>query len=152
MPYRHDLPALEKTKAAHRQWQQEEEKARTAGAAQKARDCRAMVEQMHRQINRLNVLPAGKVFPFRINLWRLGDALWILVPGELYQTFQMTLRSRFPERPIMVATLTGDWQPGYLPAAPSYGYGIYQDVIAAVEAGSLEVLIEAIAREIGAIK
>ena len=152
LPYRHDLPVLEETKAAHRKWQQEEEKARTAGDAQKARDCRAMVEQMHRQINRLNVLPAGKVFPFHVNLWRLGDALWILVPGELYQTFQMTLRSRFPERPIIVATLTGDWQPGYLPTASSYGYGIYQEVIAANSAGSLEILIEAIAREIGAIK
>jgi hypothetical protein len=83
-----------------------------------------------------------------VNLWRLGDALWVLVPGELYQTFQVTLRQRFPQHPIIVATLTGDWQPGYLPAAASYGYGIYQDSIACVGAGALETLIEAIAREI----
>jgi hypothetical protein len=44
--------------------------------------------------------------------------------------------------------VTGDWQPGYLPAASSYGYGIYQDVIATVGPGALEVLIEAIARRI----
>ena len=58
------------------------------------------------------------------------------------------LRQRFPAHPIIVATLTGDWTPGYLPMASSYGYGIYQETIAAVGAGSLEMLIEAIAREI----
>ena len=70
------------------------------------------------------------------------------MPGELYQTFQVTLRARFPHQPIMIATLTGDWQPGYLPTASSYGYGIYQEKIACVAAGALETLIEAIAREI----
>jgi len=152
LPYRHDLPTLEETQAAHRHWQEEEEKARAAGDAQKARDCRAMVEQMNRRITRLSSIPPGKVFPYHVNLWRLGDALWLLVPGELYQTFQITLRERFPRQPILVATLTGDWQPGYLPAASSYGYGIYQDTIACVGPGGLEILIEAIAREIQSIK
>ena len=148
LPYRHDLPTLEETQAAHRHWTQGEEKARAAGDAPKARDCRALVEQMNRRLHRLGSLPAGKTFPFRVNLWRLGDALWVLVPGELYQAFQVTLRKRFPAHPIIVATLTGDWQPGYVPAASSYGYGIYQDTIACVGPGALEVLIEAIAREI----
>jgi len=35
--------------------------------------------------------------------------------------------------PLIVVTVTGDWQPGYLPPASSYGYGIYQDVIARSE-------------------
>ena len=70
------------------------------------------------------------------------------MPGELYHTFQVTLRARFPGVPIVVATLTNGWQPGYLPAASSYGYGIYQDVIAIVAPGSLEMLVAAIARRI----
>jgi hypothetical protein len=148
LPYRPTLPSLEETQAAHRRWQQEEEKSRAEEDANRVRDCRAMVEQMNRQITRLTVLPAGKVFPYQVNLWRLGDALWILVPGELYQMFQLTLRKRFPKQAIIVATLTGDWQPGYLPQASSYGYGIYQDVIAAVGPGCLETLIESISREI----
>jgi hypothetical protein len=49
-----------------------------------------------------------------------------------------------------VTTLTNDWHPGYLPTASSYGYGIYQDVIAAVAPGCLEVLTESVAREIAA--
>src|SRR5262249_40078791 len=148
LPYRHDLPSLDETRAAHVRWQQEEASAHAAGDMQKARDCRALVEQANRQITRLSMLPAGRVFPYRVNLARLGDGLWVLVPGELYQAFQVTLRCRFPSHPVIVATLTGDWQPGYLPTASSYGYGIYQDVIAAVAPGSLEVLIESIAREI----
>jgi hypothetical protein len=149
LPYRHDLPNLDETKTDYVKWQREEESARAAGDLQKARDCRALVEQANRQIARLSVLPGGTVFPYLVTLWKLGNAVWVLVPGELYQTFQITLRNRFPDLPVIVATLTGDWQPGYLPAASSYGYGIYQETIAAVGAGALEVLIESIAREMG---
>ncbi len=90
----------------------------------------------------------GKTFPYAVSLLQLGESRWLFVPGELYQTFQITLRQRFPDMPFVIATVTGDWQPGYLPPASGYGYGIYQEVIAAVEAGALEVLIEAIARRI----
>jgi hypothetical protein len=49
---------------------------------------------------------------------------------------------------VFVTTLTGDWQPGYIPPASAWGYGIYQEVIAATAPGSLEVLIEEISRAI----
>ena len=71
--------------------------------------------------------------------------------GELYQHFQTTIRSRFPRYAIVVATLTNDWQPGYIPAAGSYGKGIYQEIIAAVAPGSLEALTEAACGEIRAL-
>jgi hypothetical protein len=77
--------------------------------------------------------------------------VWDFCPGELYQSFQTTLRARFPDVAIVVATITNDWQPGYLPAASAYGYGIYQEIIAAVAPGSLETVIEATSREIRAI-
>jgi hypothetical protein len=138
---------LEETQDAHRHWSHEEEKARAMGDELKVRDCRAMVEQMNRRLFRLSTMPPGRVFPYRVNLWKLGDALWLFVPGELYQTAQVELRRRFPTHPFVVATLTGDWQPGYLPAASAYGYGIYQETIACVAAGSLELLIESVARK-----
>jgi hypothetical protein len=47
-----------------------------------------------------------------------------------------------------IATLTNDWQPGYLPTAASYGHGIYQEIIAAAAPGSLEALTESVCREI----
>jgi hypothetical protein len=148
LPYRHDLPTLEQAQAGLARWHAEETNAKNQGDAIRARDCRAMVEQMTRQVARLTLLPRGKTFPYVVNLWRLGEARWLFVPGELYQTFQRTLRQRFADLPFMIATVTGDWQPGYLPPASSYGYGIYQDVIAAVAPGAAEVLIEAIARRV----
>jgi len=143
LPYRHDLPTVAETEAAHRHWSDAEA---AAGDVDRARDCHAMVERMTRQLTRLRAMPAGKFYPYRVALWRLGGAWWVFAPGELYQAFQTTLRSRHPGVPIVVATVTNDWQPGYVPAASSYGYGIYQDVIAAVAPGALEVLTEAIAR------
>src|SRR5439155_15594951 len=113
-----------------------------------ARDCRAKAEQMTRQVVRLTVLPPGKVYPLAVTLWRLGGAVWVFTPGELYQTFQVTLRRRFPDLALVIVTLTNDWQPGYLPPTSSYGYGIYQEIIAAVAPGSLETLIEAVSREV----
>jgi hypothetical protein len=149
LPYRHDLPTMPATQERLAHWQTEEAK---EPDPHRKRQCRALVEQMTRQIARLAVLPVGKVFPYTVNLWRIGAARWLFVPGELYQTFQVTLRARFPELPLVVATHTGDWQPGYVVPANRYGYGIYQDVIAAVAPGALEVLIESIARHLTGYK
>ena len=48
----------------------------------------------------------------------------------------------------MISTLTDGWLPGYLPAAETYGRGIYQESIAVVARGSLEGLIETLATRI----
>jgi hypothetical protein len=146
LPYRVELPTPEETNRALAQWQAEEEQARAAGNADRLRECRAHGERMRRQLARLAALPAGKTYPYTVTLAQLGDALWLFAPGELYQVFQTTLRQRFPEQAIIVSTVTGDWQPGYLPPAASYGYGIYQEEIAAVAPGCLEVLIETVTR------
>ena len=94
------------------------------------------------------MLPPGKAYPYAVTLLRLGDALWVLAPGELYQAFQTTLRQRFPDAAVVVATVTDDWQPGYIPTAATYGRGIYQETIAAVAPGSLETLTDAVGREL----
>ena len=103
---------------------------------------------MTRQLARLASLPPGPAFPLDVAVWRLGGAVWVLAPGEYYQTLQTTLRARFPDTAVVVATVTNGWQPGYLPAAGSYGHGIYQEVIAAVGAGGLEAAIEAVTRAV----
>ncbi|MFM7128817.1 MAG: hypothetical protein ACKO0V_05615 [bacterium] len=148
LPYRHDLPSLETTRAEREQWQAEEAKARAAGDESRLRDCRAEVEQRTRQITRLEALVLGRVYPLRLRIGVAGDAVWIFTPGELYQLFQTTIRHRFADRPILITTLTNDWQPGYIPAASAFGYGIYQDVIAATGPGCLETLIESVCRRL----
>jgi len=144
LPYRHDLPTVEETTSDREHWLAEEARARAAGDEALVRDCRAQVEQRTRQLQRLNCLVPGRAYPLTVRLGIFGDAVWIFVPGELYQVFQTTLRERFAPHPVFVTTLTNDWQPGYIPPAATYGHGIYQEVIAATAAGSLETLIEAV--------
>lgn len=148
LPYRADLPTIDGARQQEAHWKEQENKARERGDAIGTRDCRAKVEQMTRWLARLHDLPPGPKFPFPITLWQLGDAVWLFVPGEHYQFLQTTLRERFPERPIMVVTLTGGWLPGYLPTASTYGKGIYQEAIALVAPGCAEALVEEIARRI----
>jgi hypothetical protein len=147
LPYRVDLPTIEETSRELAKWQSAEATAAKANDAAGVRDAHAHVERMNRQIARLTSLPGGKTYPFPVGVWRLGDALWIFAAGEQYQSFQVTLRQRFPHMAVMVSTITDDWQPGYLPLASSYGYGIYQETIAAVGPGALETLIEEVTRE-----
>jgi len=148
LPYRHDLPTIEQTTSEREYWLQQEAQARQENDERRIRDCRAQVEQRTRQLNRLSHLVSGRSYPLHVHLGLVGDAIWVFVPGELYQIFQTTLRERFATHPIFVTTLTNDWQPGYIPPASSYGYEIYQEVIAATAPGCLELLIEAISRRI----
>lgn len=148
LPYRLDLPKADATKVELAKWESEETEARAANDEARVSKCRAMAEQMTRQLTRLAAMPPGPAYPYRIAVSRLGGSVWVFCPGELYQAFQVGLRERFPNAAVMIATVTNDWQPGYLPAASSYGYGIYQEVIAAVAAGALETVLEAVSREV----
>jgi hypothetical protein len=146
--YRGELPTHEATEQAIAQWQATEQAARRAGKDGESRDAHARVEQMTRQLWRLSALPPGKAFPLRVTLTRLGDAIWLFVPGEHYQVLQTTLRARFPQHPVLIATISNGWQPGYIPPAETYGKGIYQEQIAVVAAGSAEAVIEAVSARI----
>lgn len=148
LPYRADLPTMEDTRRELAHWEAEGAAAKSAGDAGRARDARAKAEQMTRQLARLDALVPGRSYPFAVTLWRLGGAVWVFTQGELYQHFQVALRARFPGLALAVVTLTNDWQPGYLPTAASYGYGIYQEIIAALAPGCLEALTGAVCREI----
>jgi hypothetical protein len=152
LPYRLELPTEDATRAELASWEKEEAAARAAGDVARVSECRARAEQMTRQLARLASLPAGTAYPLPVRLTRIGGAVWVFTAGELYQHFQTTVRARFPGLAVVVATLTNDWQPGYLPAARAYGHGIYQDVIAAVAQGSLEALTETVCREIGSLQ
>jgi hypothetical protein len=148
LPYRLDLPKADATKAELANWEAEESAARAAKNTGRVSECRARAEQMTRQLTRLAALPNGPAYPYRLAVSRLGNSVWVFCPGELYQAFQTTLRARFPNVALVISTVTNDWQPGYLPPASSYGYGIYQEIISAVAPGAMETVIEAVSREI----
>jgi hypothetical protein len=150
LDYRADLPSREATEAELARWNQEGQRANSAGDAARARDARAQAERMARQLARLRSLPPGKSLPLGVSLLQSGDAYWVSAQGEHYNLLQRALRERFLARPIIVATVTDGWRPGYVPTRETFGKGIYQESIAVVAPGSLEKTIDAIGDEIAA--
>jgi hypothetical protein len=144
LPYRADLPSRPETESQRDHWQHEEQSALKRGDTAVARDCRAQAERMTRQLSRLRTLEPGDCANVPVTVWRLGDAFWLFVAGEHYNLLQRSLRERFPNHPILLATVTDGWRPGYVPTADTYGKGIYQESIALVAPGSLEKLIEVV--------
>jgi hypothetical protein len=148
LPYRADRPTLAETRTERERLTASEQLARQNGNAATAQDLRAQVEQMTRQIMRLEALPPGEAFPLPVAVYQLGTTAWVFVAGEHYSVLQTSLRNRFPNLAILVATITDGWQPGYLPEATSYGKGIYQEGIAMVAPGSLERVIEEVVAQL----
>lgn len=148
LPYRPGLPTIEQTRAERARLQADEAAARARGDHAALRDLRARVEQMTRQLMRLEALPAGVCFPLPVTALQLGDAAWVLVAAEHYSVLQTRLRERFPQSPVIVSTIANGWQPGYLPTADTYGKGIYQESIAMVAPGSLDRVTEEVAAQL----
>jgi hypothetical protein len=148
LKYRQDLPPQEELLQQRVKWEREEASAKAAGDALRARDARAMVERMTRGLTRVRHLPAGDWFPYHVQLWRMGDAVWIGLGGEHYHVLQRELRARFPAIPIIIGTLANGSEVSYLLDKESYGKGLYQENVSVLAQGCLETLIEAIADKI----
>jgi hypothetical protein len=148
LAYREDLPREAEVREQNAKWRAEEALAHDAGDTQRAAECRAMVERQTRMLNRLRALPPGASYPFEMISWRMGDAVWIAVQGEPYNELQTALRERFPETPIVVATISNGWGPSYLVPADRYGKGLYQESVAVLAPGCLETLIDAAAARV----
>jgi hypothetical protein len=150
LPYRDGLPTRETTLVERETWTAREQEALASGDAIAARDCRAQIERLDRQLVRVRQIPPGPTFPLEVALWKLGGGYWIWLEGEYYQYLQTTLRANFPQTPIVVATVVNGWRPAYLPTQETYGRGIYQEQVAVLAAGCLEAVTAAIAEKIAA--
>ena len=91
---------------------------------------------------------AGDDFPLETVLLKIGGAVWVILQGEHYSTLQTTLRERFPETPLIIATTASHWGASYLPPRKLYDKGLYQKSIAITAPGSLETVIEKIGYKI----
>ncbi len=147
LPYRAELPTLASVEQEREQLTRQEKEAILRGDLEQARDCRARVERNTRLRARLVQLPDSKQYPFEITTWRIGDAIWIFLPGEHYQLLQQRARAA-TSRPVMIATLTNGWGPSYLPTRETYGTGTYPETIALVAPGGLEQVIDALERQL----
>jgi hypothetical protein len=131
-------------------WIEAETAARAAGDPARAAEARAMIERLDRQLTRIAALGPDDSFACPLNLWQMGDAFWLAVEGEPYQVLQQALRQACGGRPLVVAALANGARPAYLPPAEAYGTGLYQESIAMLAPGSLERLIDAVARQLAA--
>ncbi|WP_254507902.1 hypothetical protein [Anatilimnocola floriformis] len=142
LEYRQDRPSRAEASAILEQQIQRKEAAIAAGDDATARDAHALIERQTRMLRRMDELPPGQ-YPYVIHAWRLGDAIWLGVRGELYSQLQTELRSRFPGTPIIVLTLVDGWGPSYVVPQETYGRGLYQESIAVVAPGSFEKIVAA---------
>ncbi len=149
LPYREDLPTLAQVESQRQQLLDQEQTQRDAGNDAEAAQARALVERQTRMLGRLKCLPEGGEFPYHATILRIGDAIWLTVQGEPYQQLQQELRDRFPDSPIVVASIANGWGPSYMPPRDVYGKGVYQESIAALAPGCLETAIDTLSARIG---
>ena len=142
LPYRADRPQREQVAADLAAAEVQKNNAQAQGNEAAARDAHALIERQTRMLRRLAELPAGN-YPYRIQAWRIGDAIWLGVPGELYSRLQTELRAKFPRTPILVITLVDGWGPSYVVPQETYNQGLYQESIAVLAPGSFEKIIAA---------
>ena len=77
-------------------------------------------------------------------IWNLGDAVIVAHSGEAFSYLQTELRSRHPDRIIIVMNLTNAPGGAYLPTLEAYDRDRYQVWQTLLEPGSLESLVETI--------
>ncbi|MBI4663818.1 MAG: hypothetical protein HY735_33875 [Verrucomicrobia bacterium] len=147
IPYRPDLPSVERLEVELRKFAAAEAVERTAGNEQAAREARAMAERKQRWLTLIAHLPQGSTYPMKLWAWRLGDAVWLAVIGEPYHWLQAELQRRFPNVVIVFAAVANGWA-SYLPEKSDYGKSLYQVEIALLEAGCLETVAEEFSAQI----
>ncbi len=147
LPYRADQRSLDEVIENRTRLDNARQQARSVGDKTRAADLHALIEREDRTISCLEDLPPGDAYPCETTVLRIGDAIWVSVPGEPYSVLQTTLRDRF-DCPILLMTLSEGWWPTYLPSEDMYGKGMYAESITLLAPGSLELMIEHVAGQI----
>ena len=142
IPYRSDLPDREELQRDRSAWLAKQDTATASGDTSAAADARAMAERMTRRLVRVEHLPVSESLPYPVRIWKLGDAIWLALDGELYNILQRQLRETFPGVSIVVGTLANGSKAWYLPDSASYGKGLYQEDASVLAKGGLEQLLD----------
>ena len=148
LAYRADLPQRSVLEAEQVRWEEALQHAQKESDATTAAEARAMLERIKRRFFLIQNLPEGSEHPYPIRVWRLGDAVWVALNGEPYNTLQTQLRDRFPQHVVIAGTLANGSTAWYLPDSNSYGKGLYQEQASVLAQGSLETLIESLCETI----
>ncbi len=125
-------------------WPSAEELERQRSAAMD----RALEERLRRKRDTRLALGNGDTCSVALWIWRVGNSLLVGVPEEAYSLLQKELRRRYSHTAIVCMNLVNDRVGGYLPPRELYGLDIYQVWRSPFARGSLEIVIEALAKEI----
>ncbi|MEO2014484.1 MAG: neutral/alkaline non-lysosomal ceramidase N-terminal domain-containing protein [Fuerstiella sp.] len=142
IPYRSDLPDREELQRERSEWLAEQDAAVASGDTSAAADARAMAERMTRRLVRVEHLPVSEALPYAVQIWKLGDAIWLALDGELYNVLQRNLRETFPGTSIVLGTLANGSRAWYIPDRDSFGKGLYQEDASVLAQGALEQLFD----------
>ena len=108
-------------------------------------------ERLRRAIGKRLAVGEGAASEMTLWVWRLGDAMAVAVPAEAYSVLQSTLRTAFPDTPLLVLGVTNG-STGYLPPADRYAdatlYQVWQSPYAA---GCLEAVMAAAEEQVRAM-
>ena len=106
---------------------------------------RARIERLHRLQRLVEAAPSSGRIDYDIRLWRLGEAVFVLVGGEPYQQLQVNLRRRFPNTSLVIVELCNRPH-SYLLPRDRYGIGLYQEEVCVLAPGCLEAVETAAAQ------
>lgn len=148
LPYRDQLPTVADAENEFDQLLADEAAARHVNDDEEAQRFRALAERKHRLLDRIRPLPEGETYPFRIDAWQIGDAVWVAMEGEPYFELQQKLTSRFADCTIIVVPLANGSRCSYLPTADAYDKALYQVDVALLAVGCLEQVTDEIAAQI----
>lgn len=143
LQYRDDLADPDAVAARCDEWERQAvaEDVQNTGRASRAR---AMAERARREWERLAPLPDGDTYPFEIDAWRLGDALFVFVEGEPYYQLLSDIREAFPALAVFVVVLSEGSRCSYLPTREACEQPLYQVDVSLLKPGCLEAVRDAI--------
>ncbi|HJP31643.1 MAG TPA: neutral/alkaline non-lysosomal ceramidase N-terminal domain-containing protein [Candidatus Latescibacteria bacterium] len=139
------LPSHEELDAGIADWSTRQQQARSAGDEEAIREARARIERLHRLQRLVEAAPSSGRIDYDIRLWRLGEAVFVLVGGEPYQQLQVNLRRRFPNTSLVIVELCNRPH-SYLLPRDRYGIGLYQEEVCVLAPGCLEAVETAAAQ------
>jgi neutral ceramidase len=88
-------------------------------------------------------LPDGHL-PIELQGFRVGDAAFIAVPGEVFVEIGLTIKRRLPHLTFVVGIANG--YIGYVPTREAYDTGGYEVVSSKCQPGAADVLVENVAQ------
>jgi hypothetical protein len=139
------LPSHEELATSIEDWSTRQQQAQAADQVDNLREARARIERLRRLQRMVEAQPASGRVDYDIRLWRLGEAVIVMVGGEPYQQLSVNLRRRFPNTALVVVELCNRPH-SYLLPRDRYGIGLYQEEVCVLAPGCLEAVEEAIVR------